>query len=67
MAENSETNTTNAISVLGKLPKFDGRSSFKKFIKTIDKRSALEGWDDARKAGIVRYLCTDIAKAFIDS
>lgn len=55
------------IAVLGKLPKFDGRSSVKKFIKSIEKRSLLESWTDEVKARIVRYLCTDLAEAFIDS
>lgn len=61
----SENNPS--VSVLGKLPKFDGRSSIKKFLKNIDKRSSLESWDDAKKANIVKYLCTDIAEGFIDS
>ena len=55
------------IAVLGKLPKYDGRTSITKFLKQIDKRGKLENWNDDRKALIIRYLCTDIAEAFIDS
>ena len=55
------------ISVLGKLPKFDGRSSVKKFLKAVEKRSQLEKWSNEDKARIVIYLCTDLAEAYIDS
>ena len=55
------------ISVLGKLPKFDGRTSVKKFLKSIEKRSQLEKWEEPDKARIVQYLCVDLAEAFIDS
>ena len=63
----SESSGNNPVTVLEKLPKFDGRSSIKKFLKSIYKRSTLESCDDERKAAIVRNLCTDMAEAFIDS
>ena len=68
-AEPNGNNMANTIgvAVLGKLPRFDGRSSVKKFIKSIEKRSLLENWDEESRARIMRYLCTDLAEAFIDS
>ena len=53
--------------VLGKLPKFDGKGSVTSFIKTVDKRRALEQWSKDNKADVLRYLCTGAAEIFIDS
>lgn len=55
------------MSGLGKLPRFDGRTSIRQFLNQINKRAKLEQWDDERKAELIRYLCTDLAESFLDS
>ena len=52
---------------LGKLPRYNGRTSVRIFIKTIKKRAKLEAWSDNQTAEIVKYLCTDLAEAYLDS
>ena len=54
-------------SVLGKLPRFDGKSNVKQFIKSVNKRGILEKWSDEEKASVIAYLCTGFAETFIDS
>ena len=55
------------ISVLGKLPKYDGKSNIRYFLRTIDKRAKLEKWSDDDKATVVRYLCIGLAESFLDA
>lgn len=54
-------------SVLGKLTKFDGKSSVQQFIRSVTKRAKLEKWTDEEKTNITKYLCTGFAETFIDS
>lgn len=54
-------------SILGKLPRFDGKTSIKKFLKSINKRSNLEKWTEDEKTAVVKYLCTGFAETYIDS
>lgn len=63
----SDDTQSHPISGLGKLPKYDGRGNVRQFLKTIEKRSKLEKWDDDYKATIVRYLCVDLAEAYLDA
>ena len=65
--ESGEANTMASIMGLGKLPKYNGRTSIRVFIKTIKKRAKLESWNDDQTAQIMRYLCTDLAEAYLDS
>lgn len=66
--EPASTNSSNlAISVLGRLPKFDGRGSVRQFLKNIQKRAQLEGWSETQKATVTKYLCTDLAEAYLDA
>ena len=55
------------LAVLGKLPKYDGRSDIQQFIKLVNKRSLVEGWTDEQKAIVIKYLCSDLAEAFLDA
>lgn len=66
MAEEVERKSIES-SVLGKLPRFDGKSNVKQFIKSITKRAALEKWNGDEQASVIRYLCTGFAETFIDS
>ena len=63
----SPPKTTIESSILGKLPRFNGKTSVKQFIKSIDKRGKLEKWDDDEKASVLKYLCTGFAETYIDS
>lgn len=63
----SNNNVPFSISGLGKLPKFNGRGNIKQFIKNIDKRAKLEHWNEDYKSSIIKYLCVDIAEAYLDS
>lgn len=65
--EREEASPRINVSGLGKLPKFDGRSNIKRFLKSIDKRAKLDNWSEENKIAIVQYLCTDLAEAYLDS
>lgn len=58
-------NIFSGIALLG-IPKFDGKGSIKKFLKTIDKRGRIERWTRRDKCRIIRCLCTDAAESFLD-
>ena len=66
-SDNSKEILSIGNSVLGKLPKYTGKSSAKQFLKGIDKRGKLEKWNDNDKAIIVRYLCAELAESFLDA
>lgn len=67
MTDDSNSQSAIGVSVLGKLPRFNGKTSIVQFLKTISKRSKLEKWKDDDQASIIRYLCTDNAEAFLDA
>jgi hypothetical protein len=52
-------------SMLGRLPKFNGRECIETFLRCITKRATLEQWSDEQTADVIRYLCTDVADSFI--
>ena len=54
-------------SVLGRLNKYDWKTSCKRFIKSIIKRQLLEQWDEEQTAEVILYLCVDIAESFSDT
>ena len=66
MAEDIGKSTIES-SILGKLQRFNGKTSVRQFIKSIDKRGKLEKWDDEEKASVLKYLCTGFAETYIDS
>lgn len=57
----------NGISVLGRIPQYDGRTSFVKYLSSFNKRASLEGWNEQQKATIIKVLCTGLAESFIDA
>ena len=57
----------NSVAIVGKLPKFTGKTPINAFLKQISKRAHLEGWSDDKQASIIRYLCAEVAEAFLDS
>lgn len=52
-------------SMLGRLPKFNGRECIETFLRCITKRAKLEHWSNEQTADVIRYLCTDVADSFI--
>ena len=50
---------------LGKLPKYNGEGSVRKFIREINKRSKIEKWNDTQKVEILKYLCTGGAESYL--
>jgi len=59
--------TSNQISVLGKLSKYSGSGHLGTFLKAFEKRATLEKWTEEDKAALLRLLCTDSAEIYIDS
>ena len=57
----------NSVAIVGKLPKFNGKSPINQFLKIINKRARLESWDEDKQANIIRYQCTDVAESFLDA
>ena len=57
----------NSVAIVGKLPRFNGKTPINSFLKLIQKRAHLEGWNEDKQASIIRYLCADVAEAFLDS
>ena len=57
----------NGISMLGRIPQYDGKMSFVKYLSSFNKRAILEGWTDQQKATIIKVLCTGLAESFIDA
>ena len=66
-SDNSKAILSIGTSVLGKLPKYTGKSSAKPFLRGIDKRGQLEKWNNNDKTIIVRYLCAELAESFLDA
>ena len=65
MSDTENNRTIVGLNGLGKLPKFNGKGNLKSFLREIEKRSKIEGWDDDQKAEILKFSCVGNAEAYL--